>query len=63
MILRLNNKIIIINRSEVDSDYIYYNEIYNIINSCCNLEKLNNGKKVDSLDSIKSLEQLILFYK
>ena len=60
MILRLNNKIIVINRNDFDSDYRYYNEIYNIINSNCNLEKSNS---LISLDSIKSLEQLILFYK
>lgn len=60
MILRLNNKIIVINRNDFDSDYRYYNEIYNIINSSCNLEKSNS---LISLDSIKSLEQLILFYK
>lgn len=63
MILRLNNKIIVINRSDFDSDYKYYNEIYNIINPNHNLEKLNNDKKVDYLDSIKYTEQLILFYK
>ena len=63
MILRKNNKILIINRSDFDSDYKYYNEIYNIINANHNLEKLNTNKNINSLDSIKSLNQLILFYK
>ena len=63
MILRINNKIIVINRSNFDSDYKYYNKIYNIINQNYNLEKLNTLNPLNSLDTIESLHQLILFYK
>ena len=60
MIIRQNNKIVVISRSDFNSDYKYYNEIYNIINANQNLEKSNT---LNSLNTIESLQQLILFYK
>lgn len=58
MILRENNKIIIINRSDFISDIMYYKKIYNIIGN----STINDTQSINDTN-IKLLNLLILFYK